>query len=188
MNLRTKISDYQEKYVSILEETLENEETKVSIEDFLDNLARVNAHGGRVFFIGNGASATIANHAALDFMKAGAMQTESLTSSGILTMLVNDYNAEQEFAEWLAHKNLNDRDMVVLISSSGTSQNIINAWIKAVNTIDGAKIFAFTGFEHRNWIHNMCFNNVWVNSNDYNVVENIHSMVLMMICDLFSEK
>lgn len=80
----------------------------------------------RLFFIGNGGSAAIASHMTADFMKNGKMQTVSLYDSSLMTCMGNDYGYESIFSRpltVLAQKG----DLLVAISSSGNSTNILNA-------------------------------------------------------------
>jgi D-sedoheptulose 7-phosphate isomerase len=77
-------------------------------------------------------------------------------------------------------------DVIVLISSSGRSANIVNAakYAKFV----GNPVVTFTGFEKDNPLKILGDINFWVDSKSYNIVENTHSIWLMAECDLIIGK
>lgn len=80
----------------------------------------------QLFFIGNGGSSAIASHMTADFMKNGGMNTYSLYDNAVTTCMGNDYGYEHIFSrplEFLAREG----DLLIAISSSGNSKNIINA-------------------------------------------------------------
>ena len=91
---------------------------------------RTCARGGRVVFIGNGGSAGIASHLAIDLSKNASLPAVCFSDASMMSCLANDFG----FEEWLAHAlRLNARagDCLVAISSSGRSKNILNAVAKA---------------------------------------------------------
>ena len=94
-----------------------------SIKNILTNL-RINKN--RIFFLGNGASAAFANHMALDFSKNGKILSRSLSDSAMLTALSNDYKYEDAMLEFLKIENITKEDLVITISSSGNSPNIVS--------------------------------------------------------------
>ena len=71
--------------------------------------------------------------------------------------------------------------MVILISSSGKSQNLLNAAYKAKEM--GIKIVTFTGFDEDNPLKKEGFLNFWVNSRAYNIIEMTHQIWLLAVCD-----
>ena len=101
----------------------------------------------QVFFIGNGGSCAIASHMTADFMKNGGMNTHSLYDNAVTTCLGNDYGYEYIFSRPLEFL-MREGDLLVAISSSGNSLNIIHA-IEAARK-KGAAVITFTGFRHDN--------------------------------------
>ena len=71
--------------------------------------------------------------------------------------------------------------MVILISSSGMSKNVINAakFLKK-NNFD---LVTFTGFKNNNLLRKYGCVNIWVDSEVYNIIENIHQIYLLSIID-----
>lgn len=139
----------------------------------------------QVFFIGNGGSSAIASHMTADFMKNGGMNTYSLYDSAVTTCMGNDFGYEYIFSkpmEFLVKEN----DLVVAISSSGNSDNIINA-IKIARD-KGADIITLTGFKQDNKLKQLGDINVYVPIERYGIVESIHNLVLQQVVDLIMER
>lgn len=134
----------------------------------------------RVFFIGNGGSAAIASHMTADFMKNGGIRTCSLYDMAVMTCMGNDYGYEHIFSKPLGF--LADQgDLLVAISSSGKSRNIIEA-IKTARE-KKANVYTFTGFEENNPVRGMGDVNVYVPCSKYGMVESIHNLILQEVVD-----
>ena len=120
-----------------------------------------------------------------DFMKNGGMRTYSLYDNSVTTCMGNDYGYEYIFSrplEFLA----NEGDLLVAISSSGNSQNIINAI--QVAQVKRLCILTFSGFQEDNLIRQTGIYNVHVPINHYGVVESIHNLILQQIVDTILER
>ncbi len=141
----------------------------------------VKSNGGKLIFAGNGASATIASHAAGDFTKQAGIPATTFHDPGLLTMMSNDFGYEQCLAQCV-DAFCHPKDLVVLISSSGTSKNMLNAGAE-VRSI-GAKLVTFTGFEPDNPLKSMGDLNFWLPSRAYNIIENTHSIWLTTVIDM----
>lgn len=139
-------------------------------------------HHNKMMFIGNGGSAGIAIHMTTDYLKNGNMITHSMHDPATLTCLANDFGYELVFSkqiEYVAQKG----DILVAISSSGNSPNIINAVEKAKK--NGCSIITLSGFEKSNKIFSAGEVNFYVHSMSYGMVESIHQMILQYIVDKF---
>lgn len=139
----------------------------------------------QVFFIGNGGSAAISSHMTADFMKNGGMKTYSLYDNSVTTCMGNDYGYEYIFSrplEFLA----NEGDLLVAISSSGNSQNIVNAIEVAQKK--KCRIITFSGFHRENRIGTMGMYNLHVPVCQYGMVESIHNLILQQIVDVILER
>lgn len=143
------------------------------------------ASDAQVFFIGNGGSAAIASHMTADFMKNGGMRTCSLYDSAVMTCIGNDYGYEHIFAKPLS-KLGNPGDLLVAISSSGNSPNIV----RAIETAKEKKIFVITltGFKPDNKARQLGNLNVYVPCEEYGKVETIHQLILQQIVDMILEQ
>jgi len=139
----------------------------------------------QVFFIGNGGSAAIASHMTADFMKNGGMRTYSLYDNAVTTCMGNDYSYEYVFSkplEFLA----NPGDLLVAISSSGNSKNIVRA-VRAAKG-KGASVITFTGFQPDNQTRRLGDISVYVPSEKYGIVESIHNLILQQVVDTIMER
>ncbi|MGN0345154.1 MAG: SIS domain-containing protein [Lachnospiraceae bacterium] len=133
-----------------------------------------------IYFIGNGGSAAIAIHMTADFLKNGGLTTVGMYDAATLTCLGNDYGYEYVFSkqlEMLAQPG----DLLVAISSSGNSQNIINA-IEVAHE-KGASVVTLTGFKPDNKVKQMGEYNLYVPCMEYGIVESIHNMILQQVVD-----
>ncbi len=77
-------------------------------------------------------------------------------------------------------------DVLILISSSGNSKNVVNAYKKA-HKLKFRDIFTFTGFNKNSSLSRISQNNIWIDSKNYNQVENLHQICLLSIVDLFKK-
>jgi D-sedoheptulose 7-phosphate isomerase len=137
--------------------------------------------GNKIIFIGNGGSAGIASHLAIDFSKNGGMRATAFNDGAALTCIGNDLGYENVFAkqiEWHARPG----DLVIAISSSGRSQNILNG-VKAARSHD-CPIVTFSGFGDDNHLRRMGDVNVYVRSREYGFVEVAHLALCHAILDL----
>lgn len=139
----------------------------------------------QLFFIGNGGSAAIASHMTADFMKNGGMKTYSLYDSSVTTCMGNDYGYEYIFSRPLEFLG-NQGDLLVAISSSGNSLNIINAIQAAAQK--QMQVVTFSGFQRENKISGMGSYNVHVPCSSYGIVESVHNLILQQIVDMIAER
>lgn len=139
----------------------------------------------QLFFIGNGGSSAIASHMTADFMKNGGMNTYSLYDNAVITCMGNDYGYEYIFSKPMEFL-VKEKDLVVAISSSGNSLNIVNAIDTA--KVKGASVITFTGFKPDNKVKQMGDINVYVPCEKYGIVESIHNLILQQIVDMIMER
>ncbi len=156
-----------------------------AMQEMVEMFSEIKSLGRQVFFIGNGGSAAIASHMTADFMKNGGMKTYSLYDNSVTTCMGNDYGYEFIFSRPLEFLG-GEGDLLVAISSSGNSQNIVNA-IQAAKS-KHMKVITFSGFERENKIGCMGCCNVYVPSCRYGIVESIHNLILQQIVDTIMER
>ena len=152
---------------------------------FVNVFRAVRDAAGHVYFIGNGGSAGIAMHMTADFLKNGKMRTVSMYNPATLTCLGNDFGIEFIFSkqlEFLAHPG----DLLVAISSSGNSPNILRAIETAKEK--GCKVITLTGFREDNKVRQMGDFNVYVPSMEYGIVEAVHNIILQQVVDILMEE
>lgn len=133
-----------------------------------------------LFFIGNGGSAGIATHMTADFLKNGGIRTISMLQPATITCIGNDYGYEFIFSKQLEIM-AEPGDLLVAISSSGNSPNIVNAAKTAREK--GCQVMTFTGFKPDNKLRQLGDINVYVPSMFYGHVESIHNMILQQVVD-----
>jgi len=135
----------------------------------------------KIYFLGNGASAAFANHMALDFSKNGKILSRSLSDSALLTALSNDYSFENAMLEFLKIEGLTKDDLVITISSSGNSPNIISVlnYCKE-NNINS---LALSGLKNDNKSIELADYSIYVPMKTYGMVECIHQIFLHLILD-----
>lgn len=151
----------------------------------LEEFTRHKKQSSQLFFIGNGGSSAIASHMTADFMKNGGMNTYSLYDNAVTTCMGNDYGYEFIFSKPLGFL-LREDDLLVAISSSGNSQNIINAINIAKEK--KANVITLTGFKPDNKVRQMGDINVYVPCEKYGMVESIHNLILQQIVDEIMER
>lgn len=185
-------SDYFQKLVRCTEQTVvtcadgyETSSYEEGIELLVQEFLKVRNSGGKVFFIGNGGSAAIAIHMTADFMKNGGMRTCSLYDSSIVTCMGNDYGYEEVFSRQL-EALMSENDLLVAISSSGNSMNIVNA-INKVRKKKG-QVITLSGFKPDNQIRCMGDYNVYVAIEHYGIVESVHNLLLQQVVDTILER
>ncbi len=138
------------------------------------------AEGRRLFFAGNGGSAAVATHMTADYLKNGGMRTVSLYNPSVVTCLGNDYGYEDIFSRQL-EKLVGSGALLIVISSSGESENIIRA-VRATKD-RGGEVLALTGFEPENTARKLADMSVYVPSVEYGKVESIHNLILQQAVD-----
>jgi D-sedoheptulose 7-phosphate isomerase len=160
-----------------------------SIEPQLLKAARMlkscSRRGNKVIFAGNGASATIASHCALDFTKQAGIRSVSFNDAAILTAYGNDYGYEWWVSRAMEHY-ADPGDLAFLISSSGNSKNIVHA--AEYGRKHGLKVITLSGFAPDNPLKQLGHVNLWCNSRSYNAVETSHMLWLVALCDLIIGK
>ncbi len=146
----------------------------------LKNLAtEVHNRGNKVIFIGNGGSAAICSHMAVDWTKNGGIRSIALNDAPTLTCLSNDFGYEEVFAKQLEYYG-REGDLAIIISSSGKSPNILAA-AKWVNDSRIMQCVTFTGMHPRNALRRKGVLNFYVPVMDYGFTELTHACLLHSI-------
>ena len=173
----TFIKDYLNRYKSSLFKT----DVSHELIKMKEILLRIKENGKKVIIAGNGGSAAIASHVAVDFTKQGGIRAINFNEADLITCFANDYGYEHWVAKAVEFYG-DEGDMVILISSSGNSMNMVNAARSSKKL--GLEVITFTGFDINNPLKQEGAINIWLDSKAYNVVENTHQIWLLMVCDL----
>lgn len=134
----------------------------------------------RVFFIGNGGSNSICSHMMEDYAKIGRIPSFSFSDAALITCFANDYGYENAMAEWLKIY-FQEGDVLVGISSSGKSPNILNAVEMAKSK--GGKIITLSGFNPANPLKQKGNINFHIPVENYGIAECYHQVILHIVLD-----
>lgn len=184
--MRAHINSYKKK----LFKTLENEKLNKEVEVLYEEILLAWKKKRNIFFCGNGGSAGNAIHIANDFLygagvknKCG-LRVEALTSNpSVLTCLANDIGYESIFSEQLKVK-ANPGDILVILSGSGNSRNVINA-LETGNKMK-LKTFAILGFDGGKCL-SIAKNTVHFKINDMQISEDLQLIIMHMIMQKLSK-
>jgi D-sedoheptulose 7-phosphate isomerase len=152
-----------------------------SLVAFHDLALRTREKGGKLMFAGNGASASIASHGAVDFTKQGRVRAIDFNEPNLITCLSNDYGFENFIAKAVEFY-AEDQDVLVLISVSGRSPNAVNAARYAKGR--GLPVVSFTGSAPDNPLRALSDVSFWIESRAYNVVECMHMIWMTTVVDM----
>lgn len=159
--------------------------TDLALGDFFEAACtaarRTHDAGNKLMFIGNGGSAAIASHMATDFSKNGGIRAMCFNDGSALTCLGNDLGYEEVFAHPIRMHG-RDGDLLIAISSSGNSQNILNGVAAARD--HGVNVITFSGFRPDNKLRSLGDYNVYVPSGEYGFVEVTHQALCHAFIDL----
>ena len=177
-------NSYFKKYNKTIYELINNVNSKL-IEQSVKLIQKSIHKKSKVYIVGNGGSASIASHVSVDFAKTTRIPSATFNNSNLITCFANDYGYENWVLEAIkAYTNKND--LIILISSSGTSNNIVNAakYCKS-NKIN---LITFSGFNKDNPLSKLGNINFHIDSNKYNYIEMSHHIILLTLVDIFAEK
>jgi|TARA_Y100000389_G_scaffold73483_1_gene70119 D-sedoheptulose 7-phosphate isomerase len=172
-------------YLKIINSLISKIETK-NIDILYTVMQESFQNNSRIFIVGNGGSSSIASHAAGDLMKL-RVEDNSLNiitlndNVPLLTAFTNDFGYENALVEIVKNYQINEADIVITISSSGNSKNLIN--LINYSNKQGATTFALTGFKQAELTEISKYSiNLESSKGYYGPVEDIH----MMIFHIFS--
>lgn len=151
--------------------------SKDTIEEF-QKYQKIFKKKKKIIILGNGGSNAIASHISQDMAKFHNKKAYSFSDAGMLSCFANDFGYENAFVKFLEYFSDNT-SLVIIISSSGESKNIINS----INYLEDKKINygILTGFKKNNKANRISKNAIFkyhVNASDYGVVENMHQIFL----------
>ena len=138
----------------------------------------------KVILVGNGGSAAMASHVSVDLTKMCKIRAINFNEADLLTCFSNDYGYENWVEKALSF-HADNGDLVICISSSGQSKNIINGAKFAKK--NGCKVVTLTGFNNNNKVRKIGHVNLWLDSKNYNLVEMTHHIWLLAIVDFMAK-
>ena len=174
--------DFFSDYFKKITEELISIDTVV-LDEALNLILDVDKKSKKVILVGNGASSTIASHISVDLTKNAGIRAINFNEADLITCFANDYGYEK-WVEKAFEFYADEGDIAILISSSGESDNIVNAAIKARELDMG--IITLSGFNPDNPLRQLGDINLWLDSKVYNEVEAVHNIWLLAIVDKIS--
>ena len=160
-------------------------ETDKALEKWTDTCEEKRKQRGMFFFCGNGASATMAEHMSHDCFQNADFLTQTCSETSHLTAISNDISYEDVFSYRIG-KMLKESDMLVTVSSSGNSPNVIKA-IKTAKEL-GAFVVTLSGKKADNKSRQLGDLNFYVPLDTYGMVESAHAVLLHCWLDMYLDK
>lgn len=183
-----------EQYVATVGDALQRmavtdyEKQALTPDDGLDAWCRltrtVKENGTTMFFAGNGASAMMAGHMAADASKNGGFRSQAFNDAALMTAISNDVSYEESFALPLS-RFADPGDVLVTISSSGNSPNIIRVIERALEM--RLTVITLSGMRPDNRSRAMGNLNFYIPADTYGIVEAAHQVLLHGWLDRFME-
>lgn len=169
---------------------LEDEQMHLKIEEVVHSISTAFAKGNKVLFCGNGGSAADAQHLAAEFSgrfykNRKALPAEALhCNTSYLTAVANDYGFELVYAR-LVEGIGNEGDVLIAFSTSGNSENIVEA-LKTAQKKDMITI-GFSGL-HGGTMNDFCNYIFLAPSTITPRIQECHILLGHIICELVEEK
>lgn len=172
------------------QQVLENEELLATVQKCVHDITQAFKNGKKVLFCGNGGSAADAQHLAAEFsgrfyLDRDALPAEALhVNSSYMTAVANDYSYDVVYAR-LVKGFAQEGDVLVAISTSGNSRNIIHA-------VDAAKekgmiTIGFTGATGGK-MKEICDHLINIPSTDTPRIQESHILIGHIICQLVEDE
>ena len=156
-----------------------------ALEKWIDVCEEKRKERGMFFFCGNGASATMAEHMSHDCFQNADFLTQTCSETSHITAISNDVSYEDVFAYRIS-KMLKETDMLITISSSGNSPNVVKA-IKTAKEL-GAFVVTVSGKKEDNQSRKLGDLNFYVPLETYGMVESAHAVLLHCWLDMYLDK
>jgi D-sedoheptulose 7-phosphate isomerase len=156
-----------------------------ALERMIARLFEARAAGKHVYLVGNGGSASIVGHLQMDLCNALQVRAQCFHDIPTLTALSNDFGYPTAFRRGL-EVFASPGDVLIAVSSSGRSQNILDAVATARDR--DLSVLTFSGFAADNPLRRAGDINLYVNSSEYGQVETAHACLSHMWTDLMLER
>ena len=179
MNPKEFLTSYLDDFSNLVKPDKNIVHKLVEVADLLKD---IHADGKKILIFGNGGSAAISSHFSVDLTKNAGVRCVNCNEADLITCFSNDYGYER-WVEKAVDFYGDEGDLLIVISSSGSSKNMLNG-VKAARNGNFNAVVTFTGFAEQNPLRQLGDINLWVDSKAYNFIENIHQVWLLAIVDL----
>ena len=173
------IKNYLQDFIELLQPNDELIEELVKVRNLL---LEVSSKNKKVLIFGNGGSAAIASHFSVDLTKNAKLRCVNFNEASLITCFANDYGFEH-WAEKVVDFYGDEGDLLIVISSSGCSENMLNG-VQAARKGNFKQVVTLSGFAKDNPLSQLGDINLWLDSKAYNFVESVHQIWLLAITDL----
>ena len=178
-----KYQKYFKEYNKSIYDLLDNIDVSL-IDKSVELIFECKKNNGKVYIVGNGGSSSIASHVSVDFTKVANVSSDTFNNANLITCFANDYGHDNWVKEAI-RAYIKNEDMLILISSSGTSDNIVNAAKYCKD--NKISLITLSGFDINNPLSQLGNVNIHVPSDKYNFIEMSHHIILVSIVDIFAE-
>ena len=183
MSDKNFVNKYLNEFSSLLKP---NDEIINKIINVKSILLEAKANNKKIMIFGNGGSAAIASHVSVDLTKNAKVRCTNYNESDLITCFSNDFGYEKWIEKTIEFYG-DKEDVLVIISASGKSENIVNG-CKAAKKMGFKTIITLTGHDKNNPVAALGDINFNVNSKAYNHIENAHQVLLLSLVDLIIGK
>lgn len=166
--------------MSVIDKKGDSLELQSGFEKVISLIICCGKRGGKLIFIGNGASASISSHMAADFWKNALIKAISFNDAALLTCISNDFGYHNVFSKPI-EMFADPGDILVAISSSGMSENIVKA--ARIAQSKECAIITLSGFNKDNTLRSLGDVNFYVPAFSYGQVEVMHHSICHAILD-----
>ena len=170
--------------VEVTTDTGKKQSLDEGLEHAVFTIRKTKSLGKKVFVIGNGGSAAIASHMQNDLCKAGGVRSLVFNEAPLLSALSNDLSYTEAFG-FLVDLWAENGDLLIAISSSGQSENILRAADAAREK--GCTVITLSGFTRNNLLRSKGSLNFYIPSGQYGFVELGHSVLAHYITDAIKD-
>ena len=118
--------DWIDDYLKNYKKTIFNRSAYTDLLEVKELFEDTNKVGSKVILAGNGGSASIASHCSVDLTKNAGIKAINYNEADLITCFANDYGYER-WVEKAIDFYADSKDVLILISSSGKSKNMLNA-------------------------------------------------------------
>ena len=173
------LSNYNQKISSLIKSVINQKDI---YNETIKKIKKIKINKKKVIIFGNGGSASTASHFSTDLTKNARIKSINFNESNLITCFSNDYGFEN-FVSQALNEYANKGDLIILLSVSGESKNLINA--SRFCKKKKIELITFTGKKNNNSLirSNKTGVNLHINSNSYNIVEICHHLILLSIVD-----
>jgi len=178
------------KYIEKVIDTLKKIDTE-AVSDVIEVLIETLYSGGIIYIFGNGGSAATASHMQNDFNRGISEYSNKKfkficlsENVATITAIANDFSYDEIFVQQLKDR-LSENDVVIAISGSGNSKNIVKAVEYA--KIKGNKVIGITGFDGGK-LKQLADYNLHADIDDMQVSEDIHLLFNHLIMSVLMSK